>query len=69
MSEEPKIRISIDRYNDNTIEWRPISSIETTGYILLNLQGSEIKVSGSIDLKSIAPLLMKLAMGKLSKIM
>ena len=38
------------------------------GYVLLSLEGETINVSGKVDLKSLAPMLMKYAMSKFTNI-
>ena len=56
-----KIAITIDN------EGKEITHIKTDGYILLYLQGDKIKSSMDIELKALAPHLMKYAMEKIIK--
>ena len=55
-----KIIISVTKNNQE------ISRIETSSYLILHLQGDKIKTVGDIELKDLAPIIMKLAMEKLS---
>ena len=41
--------------------------IKTSGYLLIYLEGEEFKFSGTLELKALAPLLLKLAVGKMTK--
>lgn len=40
--------------------------ITTSGYLLIHLSGEEFKFSGSLNVKDLAPLLLKIAMDKMS---
>lgn len=42
-------------------------NIETTGFLILYIEGDKIKTSGDIELKALAPLLMKLAADRWEK--
>jgi hypothetical protein len=44
-----------------------ITDIMTEGYILLYMSGNEMKSTGSIEMKALAPLLFKLAAEKLAR--
>lgn len=40
---------------------------DTNGYLLVYMAGEEFKFAGTLELKALAPLLLKLAMEKMSK--
>ena len=56
-----KILITIDN------EGKEITHIKTDGYVLLYLQGDKVKCSMDLELKALAPHLMKYAMEKMAK--
>jgi len=58
------IKISIIK-NPETDKQETID-ITTNGYVLLFLKGDKVKTSGDIELKALAPLLMKVVMEKMS---
>lgn len=58
------MKISIIK-EENGIEKTQLE-INSNGYILAYLQGQEVKVTGSISLKELAPILTKLVMSKLA---
>ena len=62
MSEEKTIISIIKNQGSPTQE---IIDIKTNGYLLLYLSGEKIKTSGDIELKALAPLLMKGALERL----
>ncbi len=55
-------RINIVRLSDNQD-----IKVETEGYILLYLDGDQVKNIGVLDIKALAPLLMKLALDRMQK--
>ena len=57
-----KVIISVSKNNQE------ISRIETDGYLILYLEGDKIKSIGDIELKALAPIIMKLAMEKLAHV-
>ena len=62
---EVKNIISIVK-NQGTPE-QEIIDIRTDGYLLFYFSGEKIKTSGDIELRALAPLLMKIAVDKLSR--
>lgn len=52
-----KITVEGERAEENT-------SIQTDGYILFYLENDTIKTSGNIEMKALAPLILKAAMKK-----
>ncbi len=58
------ITITVCKHTDGKSD--TIETISTGGYAILYLVGDKIRVVGDIDLKAMAPLLMKLAMDKLA---
>ena len=57
MTENTTITISKDQHND---------VITTNGYLVIYLKGEEFKFTGSINMKDLAPLLLKIAVEKMS---
>ena len=62
---EVKNIISIVK-NQGTSE-QEITDIRTDGYLLFYFKGDKIKSSGDIEIRALAPLLMKIAADKLSR--
>ncbi len=60
-----KIDITICKHTDGKSD--TIETIGTGGYALFYLVNDNIKVVGDLDLKSLAPLIMKLAMERMTK--
>jgi len=52
--------IEIEVKQDGAIE----QAVETTGYILMYLDGNLVKVKGNMSLKSLAPIITKMVMDK-----
>ena len=61
---EEKTIISIVK-NKGT-DKQEVIDITTNGYLLLYLKGDKVKTSGDIELRALAPLLMKAAMEKMT---
>ena len=61
---EEKTIISIVK-NQGT-DKQEVIDLKTNGYLLLYIKGDKIKTSGDIELKALAPLLMKAVMEKMS---
>ena len=45
----------------------PEPAISTSGYMLVYLKGEEFKFAGTLELRALAPVLMKIAMEKMVK--
>ena len=60
-----KIDITICKHTDGKSD--TIETIGTGGYALFYLIGDTIKVIGDLDLKALAPLIMKIAMERMTK--
>ncbi len=60
-----KIDITVCKHTEGKQD--TLENIGTGGYALFYLVGDNIKVVGDLDLKSLAPLIMKLAMERMTK--
>ena len=59
------IEITILKKDENRQE--VIEVVETSGFLILFLEDDKIRMKGQMDIKSLAPILTKLALEKLSR--